>query len=107
MEEKSECKGMAGGNFFAVGIILVGGDGYKNVCVLKLRGWEEQGIQELSVQRSGQDSMLSVILNAAVYTWLPRLRSRRPRLGRPLTSSASLLMPLRIFQALSVRASLG
>lgn len=43
MEEKSECKGMAGGNFFAVGIILVGGDGYKNVCVLKLRGWEEQG----------------------------------------------------------------
>ena len=35
MEEKSECKGMAGGNFYAVGIVLylVGGDGYKNVCV--------------------------------------------------------------------------
>ena len=54
------------------------------------RYWRfSNSLQELSVQRSGQDSVLAVILNAAVYTWLPRLRSRRPRLGRPLTSSAS------------------
>ena len=72
------------------------------------RYWRlSNSLQELSVQRSGQDSVLAVILNAAVYTWLPRLRSRRPKSGWPLTSSASLLEPLRIFQALSVRPSLG